>query len=55
MIEAIYYNAPASLANELSIGDTVNIYARVQTVDTKEHHNIRNYQSIVILDAAKAE
>lgn len=54
MVDTVYYNAPASLVNELSIGDMVNVYARVQTVDTKEHPHIRNYQSIVVLDAAKA-
>lgn len=55
MVDAVYYNAPATLANNLSIGDMVNVYARVQTVDTKEHPRIRNYQSVVILDASKAQ
>lgn len=55
MVDAVYYNAPATLANNLSIGEMVNVYARVQTVDTKEHPRIRNYQSVVILDASKAQ
>ena len=55
MIDTVFYNPSQNFLGSISIGDMVNVYARVQTVDTREHRNIRNYQSIVILDAAKAE
>lgn len=55
MIDTVYYNSPQGFMNGLSIGEMVNVYARMQTVDTRERgKNIRNYQSVVVLDAAKA-
>lgn len=52
-INAIYFRAPNGLASEFVIGEKVDILAMVQTVNTKEKKNSRNYQDLVILDMSK--
>jgi|GEM_PF-3095239 len=55
IITATYYRAPAGLASKFVIGDSIDVLATMQTVDTKEHTKIRDYQSLVILDIEKRE
>ena len=54
-INIVYYNAPAEFVNNLNIGDHVNIFASIQTVDTKENKIIRDYQRVVVHEMNKAE
>ena len=49
----VYFRAPANVISDLSIGETINVLAMVQTVDTKERKMFRNYQELVILDIAR--
>lgn len=53
LMDAIYYRASAGIANGMGIGDSVDILAMIQTVNTKEDKKIRNYQELVILDISK--
>lgn len=53
VVNAVYFRAPANIISDLSIGETVNVLAMVQTVDAREKKVIRNYQELVILDIAK--
>ena len=52
-VNAVYFRAPANVISDLSIGETINVLAMVQTVDTKERKMFRNYQELVILDIAR--
>lgn len=53
VVNAVYFRAPANVISDLSIGETINVLAMVQTVDTKERKMFRNYQELVILDIAR--
>lgn len=53
LMDAIYYRASAGIANGMTIGDSVDILAMIQTVNTKENKKVRNYQELVILDISK--
>lgn len=53
IVNAVYFRAPANVISDLSIGETVNVLAMVQTVDTREKKVIRNYQELVVLDIVR--
>lgn len=55
MINGVYFNAPSSIINALTIGDIVNVVGMVQTVDTSTNKAVRTYQQLVILDLSKYE
>lgn len=50
IVNAVYYHVPKGAESSLSIGAKVDLLATIQTVDTKQHQRIRNYQDLVIQD-----